>query len=148
MRSSRIVFALSFVLGAFGYLVTSPSATSPWTSTGPNSLSWNRVDTDPSTFAVVLTNTASVHQAFQTHADELINPIPSIKTGPHCLARQQSAPRRVHRRDNWRGRHFTRARRLLPSWGGLQGQLDQVLGRIGFHPRTISYVHDPRHGQP
>jgi len=57
MLISQLAFAFSFVLGAVAYTVTSPSSSSPWTSTGPNTLSWIRVESDPTTFAVVLTNT-------------------------------------------------------------------------------------------
>ncbi|KAF8640032.1 hypothetical protein AX17_001274 [Amanita inopinata Kibby_2008] len=40
-----------------GYQVTNPSGAKGWTNSGQQPLSWQRVDTDPLNFTVVLTNT-------------------------------------------------------------------------------------------
>ncbi|KAG8218656.1 hypothetical protein J3R82DRAFT_4321 [Butyriboletus roseoflavus] len=52
------VFAsvLLTVSSAFAYQVTFPGNAQGWNNTGPNYLSWARVDTDPLTFTAVLTN--------------------------------------------------------------------------------------------
>ncbi|KAF8138486.1 GPI-anchored small secreted protein [Boletus edulis] len=47
------------VSSAFAYQVTfpgDPGDSQGWNTTGPNYLKWQRVDTDPTSFAVVLTN--------------------------------------------------------------------------------------------
>ncbi|KAG6378737.1 GPI-anchored small secreted protein [Boletus reticuloceps] len=44
------------VSSAFAYQVTFPGDSQGWNTTGPNFLKWQRVDTDPTSFAVVLTN--------------------------------------------------------------------------------------------
>jgi len=41
---------------ALAYTITSPGLDANWTSTGPNTLTWQRVSTDASTFAVILVN--------------------------------------------------------------------------------------------
>ncbi|KAH0839942.1 hypothetical protein J3R83DRAFT_896 [Lanmaoa asiatica] len=41
---------------AFAYSVTYPGGSQGWNTTGPNYLMWERVDTDPLSFTVVLTN--------------------------------------------------------------------------------------------
>ncbi|KLO19788.1 hypothetical protein SCHPADRAFT_794961, partial [Schizopora paradoxa] len=48
---------LALALSAAAISVTTPSNSSGWVSTGTNTLAWNRVDTDPTNFTVVLTNT-------------------------------------------------------------------------------------------
>jgi hypothetical protein len=55
------VFAsvLLTVSSAFAYQVISPGGSQGWNTTGPNSLVWDRVDTDPVDFAAVLTNQVS-----------------------------------------------------------------------------------------
>ncbi|EPQ59019.1 hypothetical protein GLOTRDRAFT_70135 [Gloeophyllum trabeum ATCC 11539] len=55
MHSYSAIF-LSLVASALAYQVTSPNAQEGWTSAGPNTVSWQRVDTDPSNFTLVLTN--------------------------------------------------------------------------------------------
>ncbi|KDR67409.1 hypothetical protein GALMADRAFT_1356431 [Galerina marginata CBS 339.88] len=54
MRSFALLFA--FVCSAFAYTVDVPNGEQGWQSFGPQLLKWSRVDTDSSTFAVVLTN--------------------------------------------------------------------------------------------
>jgi hypothetical protein len=56
---ATVLFAVS---SAFAYQVTSPGNNQGWTSTGPNTLEWVRVATDPLNFTAVLTNTVSVLQ--------------------------------------------------------------------------------------
>ncbi|KAF8557912.1 hypothetical protein OG21DRAFT_140877 [Imleria badia] len=41
---------------AFAYQVTSPGGNQGWTTSGPNYLTWVRVDTDPANFTAVLEN--------------------------------------------------------------------------------------------
>lgn len=53
---SFIVLA-SLVASALSYQVVRPSSTSGWTNQGPQTVTWDRVNTDPETFAIVLTNT-------------------------------------------------------------------------------------------
>lgn len=57
MRSLFGVFLA--VSSAFAIAVTSPGGTSGWSTSGPNILEWNRVSTDPTTFAVFLVNQVS-----------------------------------------------------------------------------------------
>jgi len=53
----RILAALLFAVSSVSaYQVTYPTAAGGWTTHGPNWLLWNRVSTDPPTFAVVLKN--------------------------------------------------------------------------------------------
>ncbi|KAF9247369.1 hypothetical protein BU15DRAFT_39029 [Melanogaster broomeanus] len=51
---ATVLFAVS---SAFAYQVTAPGDSQGWTSTGPNYLTWVRVDTDPLNFTAVLSNT-------------------------------------------------------------------------------------------
>ncbi|KAG6854902.1 hypothetical protein C0991_012092 [Blastosporella zonata] len=61
---------LSFVASALAYTVTVPSSADGWSSTGPQTLSWDRVSTDPGTFAVVLVNTdGQVDQVLNAQVD-------------------------------------------------------------------------------
>jgi hypothetical protein len=57
MRSSSVIF-LASIASAFAYQVTAPGDTQGWTTSGPNYLTWVRVDTDPLNFTAVLTNQA------------------------------------------------------------------------------------------
>jgi hypothetical protein len=54
MRSALLV--ISFVASALGYTVTTPSQTQGWTNSGAQTLTWTRVDTDPTNFTALLTN--------------------------------------------------------------------------------------------
>lgn len=47
------------VSSAFAYQVTYPGGDQGWTTSGPNYLKWERVDTDPLNFTAVLTNVVS-----------------------------------------------------------------------------------------
>ena len=58
MRIFPSVF--SVVSSAFAYQVTYPGGSQGWNTTGPNYLEWERVDTDPLNFTVVLTNVVSL----------------------------------------------------------------------------------------
>ncbi|KAF8842719.1 hypothetical protein BDN67DRAFT_898623 [Paxillus ammoniavirescens] len=62
-----VLFAVS---SAFAYQVTSPGNTQGWTSTGPNTLEWVRVATDPLNFTAVLTNT---NRAVMPQNDQVLN---------------------------------------------------------------------------
>ncbi|KAG1846803.1 hypothetical protein DFJ58DRAFT_798687 [Suillus subalutaceus] len=55
MRSSAAIL-LASIASAFAYEVTSPGEGENWTTAGPNTLTWQRVDTDPLNFTAVLTN--------------------------------------------------------------------------------------------
>ena len=57
MYSVSLVALLSAISAVTALQVTSPGNTSSWTSTGSNSIAWQRVSTDPTNFTVVLTNT-------------------------------------------------------------------------------------------
>lgn len=59
---SMRVFAsvLLAVSSVFAYQVTSPGESQGWTTTGPNTLTWQRVDTDPLNFTTVLINQVSL----------------------------------------------------------------------------------------
>lgn len=59
MRTS-VAILLASIASAFAYEVTSPGDSEGWTTAGPNVLTWDRVDTDPANFTVVLTNVACV----------------------------------------------------------------------------------------
>ncbi|KAG1892266.1 GPI-anchored small secreted protein [Suillus subluteus] len=59
MRSSAAIL-LASIASAFAYEVTSPGEGENWTTAGPNTLTWERVDTDPLNFTAVLTNEACV----------------------------------------------------------------------------------------
>ncbi|KAI0265049.1 hypothetical protein BC834DRAFT_191944 [Gloeopeniophorella convolvens] len=53
----RSVFAiLSFVASACAYQVITPGGASGWTLAGPNQVTWQRVDTDPLNFTILLVN--------------------------------------------------------------------------------------------
>ncbi|KAI0824704.1 Ser-Thr-rich glycosyl-phosphatidyl-inositol-anchored membrane family-domain-containing protein [Trametes gibbosa] len=56
MRSIAVLFALA--ASAFAYSVTEPTNSTGWTISGPNEVSWTKVDTDPSNFTIVLVNQA------------------------------------------------------------------------------------------
>ncbi|KAG1872786.1 hypothetical protein C8R48DRAFT_770172 [Suillus tomentosus] len=59
MRTS-VAILLASIASAFAYEVTSPGDSEGWTTAGPNVLTWQRVDTDPANFTVVLTNNYGV----------------------------------------------------------------------------------------
>jgi len=53
----RCLFALlSFVAAASAYKVLTPGDTAGWSTAGPNTVTWQRVDTDPATFTMLLVN--------------------------------------------------------------------------------------------
>ncbi|KAH8830380.1 Quinolinate phosphoribosyl transferase [Flagelloscypha sp. PMI_526] len=56
MLFANIFVALAAILGVVAFEVTSPTATQGWTSSGPQTLSWKRVQSDPTSFAIVLTD--------------------------------------------------------------------------------------------
>ncbi|KAH9985216.1 Ser-Thr-rich glycosyl-phosphatidyl-inositol-anchored membrane family-domain-containing protein, partial [Russula compacta] len=47
---------ISLVASACAYQITSPNNVSGWTTGGPNTLAWQRVDTDPTNFTLLLVN--------------------------------------------------------------------------------------------
>lgn len=55
-----IAAVLLSVSSALAYQVISPGGSQGWTTTGPNILVWERVDTDPQNFTAVLTNVVSM----------------------------------------------------------------------------------------
>ncbi|KAG2369641.1 hypothetical protein BDR07DRAFT_1388023 [Suillus spraguei] len=55
MRSSAAIL-LASIASVFAYQVTSPGGSQGWTTSGSNYLMWERADTDPLNFTVVLTN--------------------------------------------------------------------------------------------
>ncbi|KAI0650216.1 hypothetical protein C8Q79DRAFT_998108 [Trametes meyenii] len=57
MRSVAVLFALA--ASALAYQVTEPTNSTGWTTSGPNQVSWNKVDTDSANFTIVLVNQAS-----------------------------------------------------------------------------------------
>ncbi len=57
MHALSFASVLAFALSAAALSVTVPNNSSGWISQGTNTLSWNRVSTDPTNFTVVLTNT-------------------------------------------------------------------------------------------
>ncbi|KAG1752608.1 uncharacterized protein EDB91DRAFT_1234598 [Suillus paluster] len=64
MRSFTAIL-LASITSTFAYQVTSPGDAQGWTTSGPNSLTWVRVDTDPLNFTAVLTNQAVMPQGPQ-----------------------------------------------------------------------------------
>jgi len=57
MHALSFASVLALALSAAALQVTTPSNSSGWVSSGTNTLAWNRVDTDPTNFTVILTNT-------------------------------------------------------------------------------------------
>ncbi|KAF8897731.1 hypothetical protein BD779DRAFT_398444 [Infundibulicybe gibba] len=55
MRAFTAVF-LSFAASTWAYQVLTPNQSSGWTNSGPQPLTWERVNTDRDNFTVVLTN--------------------------------------------------------------------------------------------
>ncbi|KAF8742451.1 hypothetical protein AX14_004319 [Amanita brunnescens Koide BX004] len=53
---------LALTSSAMGYQVTVPNTSENWTNVGGQPLSWQRVDTDPQNFTVVLTNVNNQNQ--------------------------------------------------------------------------------------
>jgi len=53
---SSLYVVLAVALSALAISVTSPTNTSGWQSNAVNTITWNRVDTDPTSFAVFLVN--------------------------------------------------------------------------------------------
>lgn len=53
----RSVFAvLSLAASALAYSISQPSSSENWTTSGPNVVVWERVDTDATNFTLVLVN--------------------------------------------------------------------------------------------
>jgi hypothetical protein len=75
---------LSVVASAFAYLVTVPNQTQGWTNQGNQTLSWQRVDTDPSNFTVLLTNQAQASTAvvYFSQVEHLNNPLSFYRVLP------------------------------------------------------------------
>ncbi|KAH7931193.1 hypothetical protein BV22DRAFT_998503 [Leucogyrophana mollusca] len=69
MRAFATVF-LASIASAFAYQVTSPGDAQGWSTSGPNYLKWQRVDTDPLNFTAVLTN---VNQAVMPLGNQVLN---------------------------------------------------------------------------
>jgi hypothetical protein len=61
---SFVVLVLGFYASVLAYQVTSPSESQAWTNSGAQTLTWQRVDTDPPSFAAILIH--EVNQAVQT----------------------------------------------------------------------------------
>ncbi|KAL5508387.1 hypothetical protein ACEPAH_6006 [Sanghuangporus vaninii] len=57
MHAAAFLSILAVALGASALRVLAPNENEGWASTGSNTLSWERVSTDPTNFTVVLTNT-------------------------------------------------------------------------------------------
>ncbi|KAG1735281.1 uncharacterized protein EDB91DRAFT_1295476 [Suillus paluster] len=55
---SPTAILLATVTSTFAYQITTPGGPHGWTTAGPNSMTWVRVDTDPLNFTVMLTNQA------------------------------------------------------------------------------------------
>lgn len=55
MHSSTVLL-LSLLSSAFAFQVTSPGQRHSWTNNGPQTVSWQRVSTDATQFALILTN--------------------------------------------------------------------------------------------
>ncbi|KAJ3576175.1 hypothetical protein NP233_g593 [Leucocoprinus birnbaumii] len=52
-----LAILLAIVAPTFAYQVTGPSGSKGWTNVGPQPVTWQRVDTDPTNFTIVLTDT-------------------------------------------------------------------------------------------
>ncbi|THH31291.1 hypothetical protein EUX98_g2864 [Antrodiella citrinella] len=74
MRSVAIF--LSLAASAFAYQVTSPTNSTGWTTTGPNVVSWTRVDSDPQNFTIQLSN----QQSFPPKTETLIALVDGTKS--------------------------------------------------------------------
>jgi hypothetical protein len=76
------------IIVAEGYQITSPTdlgTGQAWTAMGPNDIVWQHVDTDPSTFAIVLVNevsASSLPPAMVTSATFARGPFLTLM---HCL---------------------------------------------------------------
>ncbi|KAL5527253.1 hypothetical protein ACEPAG_6044 [Sanghuangporus baumii] len=57
MHAAAFLPILAVALGVSALRVLAPNENEGWASTGSNTLSWERVSTDPTNFTVVLTNT-------------------------------------------------------------------------------------------
>ena len=61
---SFLIIASGLALAARAYQITTPSdigtSTASWTGAGPNTVTWQRVSTDPDSFSIVLVNEVSV----------------------------------------------------------------------------------------
>ncbi|OSX60095.1 hypothetical protein POSPLADRAFT_1147423 [Postia placenta MAD-698-R-SB12] len=53
---ASVTVLLALATSAFSYMVTSPSNSSGWTTSGPNVVTWTKVDTDRANFTIVLNN--------------------------------------------------------------------------------------------
>lgn len=82
------VIASGIVLVTKAYQITAPSDTGTsgvaWTSAGPNTVSWERVSTDPSSFSVVLVNEVSDKALYNTSGNPTFILIAFFTTGSFC----------------------------------------------------------------
>ncbi|KAI0939400.1 hypothetical protein AcW1_004455 [Taiwanofungus camphoratus] len=62
---------LAFAASSLAYTITSPTNSSGWTTSGPNTVSWTKVSTDPVNFTVVLSN-QQVYPPVQQVLDALV----------------------------------------------------------------------------
>ncbi|OBZ77085.1 hypothetical protein A0H81_03777 [Grifola frondosa] len=70
MRS--VAALLTFAASALAYSVSEPNNSTGWTTSGPNKVSWTKVDTDPANFTIVLVN-QQVNPAVQQVLDALVD---------------------------------------------------------------------------
>ena len=56
MLAANVFLAVALASSVTAFQVTQPSETRGWTTTGPQTVAWNKVESDPNTFAIVLTD--------------------------------------------------------------------------------------------
>jgi hypothetical protein len=56
---SYLFVGFSFAALASAYQIITPGIADGWTTAGPNTVTWQRVNTDPATFTMVLVNQVS-----------------------------------------------------------------------------------------
>ena len=85
----RSVFTLFFLAAsACAYQILSPSNSSGWTTAGPNNVTWQRVSTDQTTFALVLVNQVRylpLTRTFSTWAHLLVFQDTTVQPTPIVL---------------------------------------------------------------
>jgi hypothetical protein len=73
---SAFLSALALAASASAYQVILPSASQGWNTSGPNVLTWQRVDTDPANFTAVLVNQVSYPPILSKNSRLIINFLP------------------------------------------------------------------------
>ncbi|KAI9001353.1 hypothetical protein BD414DRAFT_474403 [Trametes punicea] len=80
MRSAAVLLALAS--SAFAFIVTEPTNSTGWTTSGPNVVAWTSVSTDPANFTIVLDNQSVFPETTQVLAALVNSNLGNVTVNP------------------------------------------------------------------